>query len=123
MGMRARCNNSRIAAYSDYGGRGIKVCERWNDFSLFLQDMGPRPSRRHTLDRIDNDAGYEPTNCRWATKEEQSKNRRSNIKVNFKGQELCASDAAKLAGLELSTLIWRINAGWSNEELFCPAKR
>jgi hypothetical protein len=75
--MLGRCRNPNDKKYEDYGGRGISVCERWeNSFADFLADMGERPSEKHTLDRINNDGNYEPGNCRWATSKQQNNNRR-----------------------------------------------
>lgn len=74
--LRARCTNSLNPAYSDYGGRGITVCKRWATFANFLIDMGLRPTPFHSIDRIDNDKGYGPDNCKWSTRLEQSLNKR-----------------------------------------------
>lgn len=75
LNMMERCNNPRHTAYEYYGGRGISVCDRWRSFSLFLEDMGERPDGK-TIDRLNNDMGYTPLNCRWATPAEQQLNRR-----------------------------------------------
>ena len=79
-----RCTNPKATGYSYYGGRGITVCDRWlNSFKNFLDDMGSKPTSSHTLDRIDNNEGYFPANCRWATRKEQSNNRRNNTTLGI----------------------------------------
>ena len=80
-GMRQRCNDPHSKSWKDYGGRGIRICARWDDFAAFLADMGPKPSPRHSIDRINNDGHYEPDNCRWATREAQRKTRRQPVHV------------------------------------------
>jgi hypothetical protein len=75
--MRARCRNPKHKSWKNYGGRGIEVCARWDSFQNFLDDMGPRPSPTHTLERRRNNRGYSKSNCRWATWAEQSHNRRN----------------------------------------------
>lgn len=74
--MRQRCLNTRHAAYAGYGGRGITVCSEWSSFENFFVDLGPRPSDKHSLDRVNNNGNYEPSNCRWATHSQQMRNRR-----------------------------------------------
>ena len=120
-GMKERCTNPRQAAYRNYGGRGITVCERWlgpNGFAHFLADRGTRPTTKHTSDRIDNDKGYGPENCRWATRGEQSRNRRGLQPVTYKGESMCVVDWAKRLGIKPDTLFMRLHRGWSVERAF-----
>lgn len=94
-GIKSRCLNPNVKQYKDYGGRGIEICERWRDnFAAFYADMGPRPSRLHSIDRIDNDGHYEPGNCRWATFADQGTNKRTN-----RGWKLMASERLSPSGL------------------------
>jgi hypothetical protein len=122
--MRDRCHNPRNPSYADYGGRGITVCERWrvgegekSAFVCFLEDVGHRPSGNHSLDRIDNDAGYGPGNCRWATSKQQSRNRRSNAVVRWGDREMSLVEAAELVGLPYGCLWRRLGTGkWTVEK-------
>ena len=84
-GMRQRCNDANNPVYHHYGGRGITICDRWGRFDLFLKDMGNRPSSKYSIDRINNDGNYEQSNCRWATRIEQSRNKRKH-KSNTSGE-------------------------------------
>lgn len=81
--MRARCYTPSATGYAHYGGRGISVCERWKSFEAFIEDMGPRPSTKHTLERRDGKLPYEPSNCYWASKTEQSRNRPGYNRLNI----------------------------------------
>lgn len=88
-GMRNRCNNPNNDFFASYGARGIKVCDRWqNGFAEFYADMGPRPSPKHTIERLNNDGNYEPSNCKWAVNIDQANNRRSNRFVAYRGMTL-----------------------------------
>lgn len=120
--MRGRCLNPRHKKFSYYGGRGIKVCDRWDDFQKFLDDMGPKPSPKHSIDRIDVNGDYEPENCRWADKKTQENNRRNNRKVCFRGQLLTAAEIAGMTGINYNTLRKRIKLGYSEERLAEPPK-
>ena len=84
--IRRRCEDPKRNNYHTHGGRGIKVCERWQKFENFYADMGARPSPKHSIDRIDNDGNYEPGNCRWATRREQALNTRRNLIVTAFGK-------------------------------------
>ena len=96
--MLSRCRYEKNKDYKRYGGRGIQVCERWGSFLNFLEDMGPKPKNR-SLDRVDNDGNYEPGNCRWATKEEQSNNRETCVMVSFGGENKSLSRWCRAKGL------------------------
>ncbi len=97
--MKNRCENTNDDAYPNYGARGIKVCDRWQDFANFLQDMGPRPAGL-SLDRINNDGNYEPSNCRWANRQQQSANRRCPNRVMSKYIGISKSKAMKFWGIQ-----------------------
>ncbi len=116
--MLKRCYNPKIKHYIHYGGRGIRVCERWHKFENFLKDMGPRPSLNlfsYSLDRIDNDGNYEPSNCRWASPKQQGANRRTNVYLEFKGRKMIISEWAKYLGFKDSCIRERLRHGWSIE--------
>lgn len=118
-----RCENPRKPNFPDYGGRGIRVCERWrSSFPNFLADMGRRPSRQHSLDRIDVNGDYSPDNCRWATPAQQSRNRRSNVWVELDGETLTCSDAAQRIGMSKATLSRRLKRGMEPREAMRPTQ-
>lgn len=119
--MRARCNPSRAAEFPSYAGRGIKVCERWqNDFTAFLDDMMPTWVKGSTLDRIDVNGDYEPSNCRWADWLTQSNNRRTNTWVDTVLGRMTLADAARASGLKYTTIRRRHSAGWPDASLLLP---
>lgn len=115
-GIRARCNNPRDTNYNYYGGRGIQVCERWDEFTSFLEDMGERPSLKHSIERDNVDGDYCPENCRWATQKEQSLNKRCTIRLTVGGETRTAVEWCKLHGVEYDALFFRYQQGWSDEE-------
>ena len=106
--MLERCYRPTGAGYDRYGGRGITVCERWHDFKNFLEDMGERPGKEYTLDRIDSNGNYEPGNCRWADWETQNNNTRRNVYYEYNGQKLTISQLAKIAGVKYDTMYGRL---------------
>jgi hypothetical protein len=115
--MKNRCYNKNTNNYSLYGGRGIAVCDRWlNSFENFLEDMGNRPSKKHSLDRINVNGNYEPSNCRWATKYEQLRNQRTNVHLCVDGVVKIVADWAKVSGTSFSTIHSRIKRGFTDKE-------
>lgn len=110
-GMLARCYNPKSHAYHLYGGRGIQMTSEWRDsFEAFYADMGPRPSPKHSIERVDNDAGYSAANCIWATADVQAKNRRCNLKITHVGKTQCLADWAKELNVNEDRLRARFNA-------------
>lgn len=106
--MMTRCTNPNSHKYSDYGGRGITVCERWHTFDNFLADMGPRPEGM-TLERERVNEGYKPGNCVWATRRRQSNNTRRNTILEYEGRQQTVSEWAAEFGLTYNTLLARVH--------------
>lgn len=124
-GAKKRCYNPNAAGYRRYGARGITMDPKWvNDFTAFLVDMGPRPSPKHSLDRIDNDGPYSPSNCRWATTKQQNRNRRTCLIMTYQGREMSLVDACELAGTSYDRVNARISAlGWDFERAISQPSR
>ena len=122
-GMWTRCTNPNQRTWANYGGRGIKVCDRWKDFQLFLADMGERPEGS-TLDRIDNDGDYCPGNCQWQTLARQSRNKRNTLSLTYAGRTQPLADWAEERGMVYATLYNRLHVyGWTAERaLSTPVK-
>jgi hypothetical protein len=120
--MRDRCRNPNHRQWKDYGGRGIRVCERWNDFHVWLGDMGPRPAG-YVIDRIDNDGNYEPGNCRWTTHRENQLNQRRTWRVTIEGREYRVRDLAVLCGLKPDTIKARAEKGLPMAEVLNRGRR
>src|SRR5678816_1474172 len=116
--MMYRCYRKKNTDFKYYGGRGIAVCRSWHTFADFFLDMGHPPSSDHTLERIDCNADYSKSNCRWATRSEQSRNLRRNRFVFYAGEKLTITDAAIKSGLGKDTIRYRLNSGWPESELF-----
>lgn len=117
--MLKRCYNANTQQYFNYGGRGIKICERWlESFENFLEDMGERPSVNHSIDRIDNDGDYTPENCRWATYIVQCRNKNNNRLIKYKGAIKTAMEWSEITGVRYTTLIRRLNKGMVLDKVF-----
>lgn len=112
LSMRERCLCKTNKGYKNYGGRGIKICERWlnkeNGFINFLSDIGKQPSPAYSLDRIDVNGNYEPSNCRWATRTDQARNKRNNILIEYRGETKCLKEWCYLTGLNYAMMYGRV---------------
>jgi len=111
--MKHRCVSKHPSISPNYRERGISVCAEWDDFVIFLKDMGTRPTPRHQLDRIDNDKGYSRENCRWVTATQNRNNTRQNRYIEFDGKRQTIAEWANELGINYRTLNNRINRGWS----------
>ena len=111
--MKDRCFNPNSKNYSNWGGRGITVCDRWLNLENFLADMGSRPSAKHSLDRIDNNGDYSPKNCKWSTKAEQENNKRNNRLITIGCVTLAIVQWTKEMGFSENLINNRLNLGWS----------
>lgn len=121
--MVSRCHKSHHPSFSDYGARGITVCEQWREsFSQFLHDIGKRPSGKHSIERVDNMDGYRPGNCVWATISEQNRNTRRTKKITFNGETKCMSDWARQAGIHPQTLKQRIETIGMAQAMSLPVR-
>lgn len=112
-GMLHRCENRNAVGYKHYGGRGITVCERWKKFDNFYADMGNPLTKQHSIDRIDNDGNYEPSNCRWATREEQSNNTSRSWCIQHDGYAMNRIEWANHLRMDIGTLRSRLRRGWT----------
>lgn len=119
-----RCTNTEAKAYKNYGGRGIRVCSRWERYENFLKDMGRRPGTGFSLERVDNDGHYSPKNCEWATKAKQTRNRRCSRRLTAFGTTKTYTEWCEEFGVKYTTLISRIDLrGWSPEKALTEPAR
>jgi hypothetical protein len=114
--LKQRCFNPKTRAFLWYGGRGITVCDRWLKFKNFLADMGERPSKEHSIDRIDNDGDYCPENCKWATRQEQANNTRNTRFFVVNGKRESLSNLCRLYNKNYAAVITRLKRGYTIEQ-------
>lgn len=122
VGMRTRCSAPACSCWSGYGGRGIKVCKRWESFENFYLDMGPRPTSEHTLERVDNNGNYSPTNCIWATRKVQGRNKRNVPKFKCQGRECSVAEWAEITGIHPETLRKRVRRWGIQRAISAPIR-
>lgn len=121
--MLTRCRNPNYREYHLYGGRGITVCQSWQDnFQNFLDDMGEKPSQDHQLDRKDTNGNYNKENCRWVTKIENARNKRTTVFVDFRGEKKTLKEVAEILQVAYSALYYRYQKGETGENLFRPSQ-
>jgi len=118
--MKGRCLNPNHKFYSHYGGRGIGVYRKWLDFSEFLKDVGNKPSRRHSIHRINNNGNYEPGNVKWVLPMEQSRNTRQNVVITYNNISQCATDWANDLGISIQVLRHRYKSNWPLNKVLQP---
>lgn len=115
--IKSRCTNTKNKAYYRYGGCGITMCDEWlNSYETFLDDMGRAPSPKHTIDRKNNNLGYSKDNCRWATYSEQNRNKNITRLMSINGVTMPLIDWCEASGMPYSTVMYRVNNGWSDHE-------
>lgn len=119
--MRQRCNNPNHPKYHRYGGRGIKICERWNDFALFLEDMGRRPNESYSIERVNNDGNYEPGNCIWKLLSHQQRNTSKTTFLTHNGVTKSLSEWADDLGIKARTLYHRMYRKLPVEKILCKS--
>lgn len=107
--MKSRCENPKAKSFADYGAKGVRVCEKWRSFAGFYEDMGDAPGPRYTLDRIDNSRGYEPGNCRWATRKQQNRNKTNSRFLTFNGKTATIAEWSEETGIRQGTIWMRLN--------------
>jgi hypothetical protein len=129
-GMKTRCYNEKNAAYEFYGKLGVTVCDRWlhgtsgkSGFEYFYEDMGPRPSPKYSIDRIDTFGNYEPSNCQWATDTQQARNTRKTKRIEFAGHRRNPHEWAAATGIKATEILKRLNRGWAVERALTQPMR
>jgi len=121
--MKQRCNNTKCISYHNYGGRGITVCDRWNAFQNFIEDMGPKPTHNSSIDRINNNLGYTKENCRWSTPIQQARNTRNTIYIEYQNKRYTLAELAEILQVPRGTLYRRIARGESQSIWNRPTNR
>lgn len=121
--MWARCTNPNHVSFERYGGRGVTICERWKNFAYFFVDMGPRPTPKHSIERRDNNKGYEPDNCYWATGQQQARNKSNTVFIEVDGERIAMWEYAQRVGVPVERIRSRLATGWSLAEAIAEPVR